>query len=94
MTDRPRLRDRGQIYVTMTAARTYAEAEGLRIEEARRELTELLLYAREMAPATETRPASYRYRSRADGVDISATVSLEGELWIVVSINVRDVPER
>lgn len=60
MTDRIRLRDRGQVYVTLTAARTYADAEGLREEEARRELTELLIHAHETQPGTPDRPASYR----------------------------------
>ena len=90
-----RLADTGQVYVTDRAAETYAEAMDLREAEARRELTEYLMQATQVG---EDRGAgaleSWRYRSRTTGIDISAMVSREESMAVVVSINVRGVPRR
>lgn len=81
-----RLADAGQVYVTMAAARSYAAAMSLREEEARRDLTELLLDAHRTDPGP---PELWRYRSRAQGVDISARVSREGPLLVIVAASIR-----
>jgi hypothetical protein len=62
----------------------------MQIEEARRELTELLLDAKcnEEAPSADGL-ARYRARSGTSGLDISAMVAREGRLLIVVSASVR-----
>lgn len=92
---RPRLRDLGAaIFVTAAAGRTYASAVGCGIEEARRELTELLLDARQMAAPSALRPGSYRYRSQSLHVDISASVSIEGPLAVVVAVSARSYRQR
>jgi len=90
MDDRPTLASAGQVYITLAAARTYAQATGRGEEEARRELTELLLEARLRAPATVERPAEYRYRSRALRTDITARVVVEGSILVVVAVSVRE----
>lgn len=91
MTDPPRLGERGQIFVTLAAARTYAEARRLAPEEARRELTELLLDARCNREATDSdKTAHYRARSRTTQIDLSATVIQEGRLLLVLSAHGRD----
>jgi hypothetical protein len=81
--ERKTLGSSGQIYVTLTAATTYAEARRLRPEEARRELTELLL------GATLRTDGSWRVRSRATGIDVSARILHEGALLVVVSLSAR-----
>jgi hypothetical protein len=85
--DRPRLATLGQVYVTLTAAEQYAKQRSLRIEEARRELTELLLDARVL---DEAPPMRIRARSRATQIDVSARVLREGRLLVVVSVEARD----
>jgi hypothetical protein len=85
--DLPRLMALGQVYVTLTAAEQYARQRGLRIEEARRELTELLLDARVQ---DETSPMRVRARSRLTQIDVSARVSREGRLLVVVSLDSKD----
>lgn len=89
--ERPLLGSLGQIYVTLRAAEDYAGDERLRAEEARRELTELLLDARVRDPAAE--PMQVRARSRASGIDLSATVVREGRLLVVTSAHARDAPQ-
>lgn len=91
MTDDPRtyLHQTGTVYVTAAAARTYGEETGLRPEEARRELTEYLLDATQTAPAQDGRPEAWRRRTRSSGVDVTARVSREGRLAVVVSVSVR-----
>ncbi len=84
---------RGQVYVTLRAATAYQRGirrADLRIEEARRELTEQLLDAHCTREAEGTRAASYRARSHTTQLDISATVVLEGHLYVVVAANVRE----
>ena len=82
-----RLSSRGHVYVTLAAAERYAEERHLRIEEARRELTEILLDAR---IGDEGPPMHVRSRSRTAGLDVSATISREGRLLVVVSVHARD----
>ena len=84
----PALGSLGQVYVTLAAARTYATARGLLEEEARRELTERLLDARQKESEPGA-PELWRYRSRAHGVDISARVSHEGPLLVIVTVSSR-----
>lgn len=78
----------GQIYVTASAAAAYADARGLQPEDARRELTTLLLEARR-GTTEPGKPELWRFRRQSAGVDISARVSREGPLLVVVSISVR-----
>jgi hypothetical protein len=73
--------------VTLRAAREYARATGLGDEEARRELTELLLDARPQPGADRPPHESWRFRRRSAGVEISAQVSREGRLAVVVTIS-------
>lgn len=88
----------GQVYVTLAAARSYlADMERLGdaptgIEEARRELTELLLDATTgpLHGLAAGQPEAWRARSRTTGLDVSARVAREGRLAIVVSVTVRD----
>ena len=75
---------RGQIYVSLAAAQQYASARRLQPEEARRQLTELLLDAK---PRDD---GSYRARSRSTQIDITARVAVEGRLLVITTINVRD----
>lgn len=82
---RPRLGEQGQVFITIAAAQSYAECRRLRPEEARRELTELLLDAREGST-----PGAYRARSRVSQIDISAKVVREGRLLVVVSASARE----
>lgn len=88
--DDRRLGQRGQVYVTLSAAEAYAQHQHLRIEEARRELTDRLLDARCVEEAPPPGVARYRARSRTTKIDITALVTLEGRLHIVVSVHVRD----
>ena len=87
--DRPRLTDlAGHVYVTLAAAETYARERRLRIEEARRELTEQLIsYGR---VHSEGPPIQVRAKSRTTQVDVSATVVREGALLVVLSAHARD----
>lgn len=71
----------------MAAARSFADARHSQIEEARRELTELLLDAR---LGEEGPPALYRARSRATQLDISARVVQEGRLLVVLAVSARE----
>lgn len=89
MTDAPRqtLAEIGQIYVSLAAAREFARAERITDgEAARRELTELLLDARQ----SPHDPSLWRMRRRSTGLDISARIKIEGRLYVVTTIGVRD----
>lgn len=87
--DRETLYDKGNVYVTRRAAQEYAQAVGLDarddLETARLQLTSLLL------DAHETSGGSWRRRSAAAGVDVSAMVRFAEDLAIVthVSVHVR-----
>src|SRR5690606_3394265 len=85
---RPLLSELGTIYVTRAAARSYAESMRLGEEEARRELTCLMLGAHrtEAAPG---KPELWRARTRRTGVDVSARVSVEPPLVVVVACSAR-----
>jgi len=76
----------GTVYVTMAAARSYAGARGLGEEEARRELTELLLDAKHQPGADRPPYESWRFRRRSADVEVSATVSREGRLAVIVAV--------
>lgn len=82
------LSETGQILVSQAAARQYAEARGLQIEEARRELTALLAGAKRGSDS-DTGAERWRARSRTLGVDVSAMVSREGGLAVVTYVHVR-----
>jgi len=87
---RRQLGEEGQVYVTLAAARQYGEAEDVREEEARRELTELLLEAK----GVEGRPDQWRYRSQSSQLDVLARVSPESPLLVVTHVSVRATGER
>ncbi|MBI2374751.1 MAG: hypothetical protein HYV07_12215 [Deltaproteobacteria bacterium] len=98
MTERQKLSEAGQVYITLAAARQYLEAsrrtheaplEG--IEDARRELHELLLDAVRVEGDTEA-PERWRYRRKSERIDVSARVVREGRLMIVLSITARRYP--
>ncbi len=80
---------RPQILVTLAAARQYAAAKRLGEEEARRELTELMLEARQLDEPNRDGTEAWRYRSRTTGLDIHAHISREGRLAVVVHVRVR-----
>lgn len=90
MTDEPRQRlgDTGQIHVTAAAAQSYADATGLQVEEARRELTDYLLDAVPVSGGSGDVEA-WRFRRGSAGIDISARVTREGRLAVVIAVNVR-----
>lgn len=86
------LAETGQVYVTLRAALDYHRAPGvdmdgtIALEQTRRELTELLLDARR-APGQDRPPyESWRRRGRPA---LSALVSREGPLAVVVTVQVR-----
>jgi hypothetical protein len=92
---RPTLGETGQIYVTAAAARRFLEARGYKeheMETARRELTELLLDARQLQNDART----WRARKRSTKLDISAIVEQAGRLLVVTFITVQayDPPSR
>ncbi len=86
MTEPRALADTGTVYVTLRAAREYARTVDLGEEEARRELTALLIDARRR---TEDAPPYERWRLRRGDVDISAMVSRDGRLAVVVTVEAR-----
>ena len=76
----------GRLYVSLAAAREYADAERIAgDEEARRELHELLLDARQDA----TDPTSWRMRRRSEDLDVTARVAEDGRLLVVTHVSVR-----
>lgn len=83
------LGETGQILVTQAAARQYADARGLGVEAARRELTTLLTGARPTATPPADGLEGWRIRSRALRVDVGAHVSREGALAVVVHVRAR-----
>lgn len=83
----PTLGRAGLLYVSHAAAARYAEQEDLEIEEARRELTELLADARQ----NESDPTQWRFRRRSEGLDITCRVAVDGKLLVVTSINARSI---
>lgn len=83
----------GQVYVTLAAAKQFAAAAGIQLEEARRTLTELLLDARRMGESGSG-AEQWRHRSRQSGWDIGAHISREGPLAVVVHVHCRPVQAR
>jgi hypothetical protein len=88
-TPKPRLAEEGQIYVTLTAAKAFATKMEMdlthEIEEARRDLTEIMMQA------YRSDGGGVRARIKARGIDLSAIVVREGPLLVVTSIEVRDL---
>lgn len=90
-TPKPKLSTEGQIYVTLRAAEEWLAANDFGgVEEARRDLTELLMDAHRV----DSQPDQVRYRSRHEGIDLQAKVVEEGRLLVVLSIYVREIPSR
>jgi hypothetical protein len=88
---RPTLAETGHVYVTLSAARTYADHERLKDEEARRELTELLLDARRVEQGEQPGgPQLWRMRRRSTGLDLTARIAVQGRLHVVVAVSVRE----
>jgi hypothetical protein len=93
-TPRPPLSSQGQINITLAAARQYSAAskrthdETLGIEEARRELLELLSQAVRVEGDTEA-PERWRFRRKSERIDITARVVREGAIMSVVSVTAR-----
>jgi len=96
MTDapeRPKLRDVGPIYVTYSAAqqyardaqRVYSDGERLEPEEARRDLTELLLESHRVEGDTET-PERWRFKRGSLGIQIDARVVRERSRFSAVDL--------
>lgn len=85
MTESAHLGGTGCVYVTLRAAREYAAGTELGDEQARRELTELLLDARRQGDTSDPYER-WRFRRRSAGVEISALVSREGRLAVVVTV--------
>lgn len=79
------LGESGQVYVTLAAAQAYGAMERLGDEEARRELTEILLASKEIMG----RSRLWRARRRSTGLDLIARVSHENQLLVVTSVDVR-----
>ncbi|MBI2376592.1 MAG: hypothetical protein HYV07_21530 [Deltaproteobacteria bacterium] len=98
VTERQKLSEVGQVYITLTAARQYLEAsrrtheaplEGE--EAARRELAELLLDAVRIEGDLED-PERWRFRRKSERIDISARVVREGRFMTVLSVTARRYP--
>lgn len=87
------LGETGQILVTQAAADAYADARDLGFEEARRELTGLLLGARRRGDS-RTGAESWRARSAGLGVDVGAMIARDGKLAIVTHVSVRPFVRR
>lgn len=83
----PRLAETGQILVTLAAARSAGLTWACGDEEARRRLTVLLCDAH--AVDAQVQPERWRAKRRSSGWDISATISREPPLVVVVSASVR-----
>jgi hypothetical protein len=76
------------LYVSLAVAKQYALHVGLGredIETARRQLAELLVYAR----PSQSDPMLYRARRTSTGLDISARVAPEGSLLVVTTVEIR-----
>lgn len=76
----------GPVYVSHAAAVEYAREEDIALEPARRELTELLLDARQVAGD----PTQWRMRKRSTDLDITCRVARDGRLVVVTTVHVRD----
>lgn len=104
MTDAPAnplLSTRGHVYVTLAAARTYLEQTDSKtladltldraaIEEARRDLTELLVTKGRIRGASE-HDLSVEFRARDIGarIDVQGSASIEWPLVVITRVHVR-----
>lgn len=85
---KPRLSEEGQIYVTLAAAEQWSRANDYGgIEEARRDLTELLLDAYRTGDPAD---GMVRLRRTAERIDLQAHVSTESRLLVVTRVIVRE----
>lgn len=85
------LGETGQIFVTASAARTFAHHTSLLPEEARRRLTSLLLSAKQTNRPIAGEPERWRFRRQSTGLDINAHVSREDDgLAVIVYVHVRN----
>lgn len=82
---RATLGETGPVFVSLEAARAFGAEERLEDEPARRELTELLLDAKQ----SETEPGLWRFRRRSTGLDVTARVRQIGRLLVVEHVSVR-----
>ena len=90
------LADTGSVYVTGRAMIAYARARDLQEEEARRELTRLLMGARRKGPS-QTGAEQWRARTRSLGVDVTAHVvpdEVDSRIQVVTHVAVRPVAGR
>lgn len=86
---KPRLSEQGQIYVTLAAAEQWERANNYSgVEEARRDLTELLLDAYFTGDGSD---GMVRRRVPAEGLDVQAHVIREKRLLVVNRVHVRDL---
>jgi hypothetical protein len=96
MSDKPTLSSTGAVFVSLRAGQEYVAAlkrlgiAELGAEEARRELTELLLDAVQQTARPGDRLETWRSRSRKTQLDISVNVARERRLAVVVTVRVRE----
>lgn len=75
------------LYVSLAAAQEYRRhVRAANDEAARRQLTELLIDAKQSA----TDLSSWRMRSKSTGIDITARIAIECRLLVVAHVEVRD----
>ncbi len=79
----------GELRLSHAAARSYADAVQLTIEEASVGLLGLLRLAHRVTPDADNGCERWRYRSRRDGVDIEAHVGREDGVTVVVHVRAR-----
>lgn len=95
--DRPVLGELGNVYVTLAAVDVYRDTFGGQEEQARRELTRLLLQAKlkqgeRLFEAGET--SAFRLRSRTEARDLTAFVARQKGLLVVVRLTARHYKPR
>lgn len=90
MDEKPTL---GQAYVTGSAALQYGRHTGQQLEDARRDLTMLLMRAHRTG-TTDTGAERWRIRDRVEAVDVSATVVRQDGLAVVTAVSVREYRPR
>lgn len=89
---RPLLGELGNVYATLAAVDVYRDVFGGREEEARRELTRLLLEAKPKQGErlfVKGEKTKFRFRSRTEGRDLTAHVARQGGLLVVVALTAR-----
>lgn len=89
------LSDTGTVYVTLAAAKKFAETSQQHgIEEARKRLTILLLGARRMRRFDPDNSEWWRHSSPVSGLHIEAKIMREGRLAVVTYVRVRPYEPR